>query len=206
MEFINNEENDSNNINPNICNICYIQNGEKICQECPSRNIYYQNSNLFNSQLSSNRNFIFKNYYNQENNDNNDNENNQIEQDISSNRGINNKNNISNLETTFSQTFKTFKYEPLSYCPSQNSVLNNNNLIQTTKTNKSLNLNLYQNKGIKNDEKSLTYYNYDNDENNDDYNQIFKNENNKEEKIPVSPVVNNYIEQVRKIYEKERNK
>ena len=208
MEYTDdNEEINSNNINLTNCNRCNIQNGEMICQECPTNNIYYPNFNKYNHQISSRLNYNKKYPLLQENNnDNENNENNKINQDISSKR-FNIKNNISNLESTFSQTFKTFRYEPLSYCPSQDSILNNNlNQISITdKSNKSLNLNLYKNNNLKNNEKGLTYYNYDKDDNNDDYNKIFKNENKKEEKVKVSPVVNNYIEQIRKIYEKEQD-
>ena len=197
MEYTDdNEEINSNNINLTNCNRCNIQNGEMICQECPTNNIYYPNYNEYNYQISSRLNYNQKYPLLQENNNDNENkENNKMNQDISSKR-FNNKNNNSNLESTFSQTFKTFRYEPLNYCPSQDSILNNNlNQISITdKSNKSLNLNLYKNNNLKNNEKGLTYYNYDKDDNNDDYNKIFKNENKKEEKVKVSPVVNNYIE------------
>ena len=120
-------------------------------------------------------------------------------------------NNNSNLETTFSQTYRTFKYEPLSYCSSSECIYNNNlnsNLNQTTRSNKSLNsLSNLTNKGI-----CLTYYNYNKDINNNDYNNIFgiKKENNIVNKTETnergkSPVVNNYIEQIRKMYEIEHD-
>lgn len=190
MEDRNDEKINSNFINPN--NTCRFQNGDIICEEYPLANLYNQNYKEYNSIVSNQK---YSDIIDNENSENN----NKVYQEISSKRfnNKNKKNNISNFDSTFSQTFKTLRYEPLSYCLSQDSILNSN-LNQTSKTNFSNN---------KNDEKSLTYYNYDKEQSNEDYIKIFKNENNKEEKgiIFKSPIVNNYIEQIRHIYEKEQN-
>ena len=176
----------------NINNNCEINNEEIKCQICPSSNKLKPETKEYIHQLPSNQSYLgnkneinekinsYKNY-----------------QEISSTRF--NKNNNSNLESTFSQTFRTFKYEPLSYCPSQDSILNN--LHQTSRDKKALNLlDNYKN----NNNKSLTYYNYN--KGNKDYDEIFlaKKEEKKEENIHKNPSIYNYIEQMRKIYEAEQ--
>lgn len=182
----------------NICSICKINDGEIVCQDCYPTNIFCEKCSESIHELPSkeshNRRYLI-----------NDNEN---SGKISTKRF---NNNNSNLETTFSQTYRTFKYEPLSYCSSSECIYNNNlnsNLNQTTRSNKSLNsLSNLTNKGI-----CLTYYNYNKDINNNDYNNIFgiKKENNIVNKTETnergkSPVVNNYIEQIRKMYEIEHD-
>ena len=182
----------------NICSICKINNGEIVCQDCYPTNIFCEKCSESIHELPSkenhNRRYLI-----------NDNEN---SGEMPTKRF---NNNNSNLETTFSQTYRTFKYEPLSYCSSRECIYNNNlnsNLNQTTRSNKSLNsLSNLTNKGI-----CLTYYNYNKDINNDDYNNIFdiKKENNIVNKTETnergkSHVVNNYIEQIRKMYEIEHD-
>jgi len=182
----------------NICSICKINNGEIICQDCYPTNIFCEKCSESIHELPSKENHNQRYLINDDENSG----------EISSKRF---NNNNSNLESTFSQTYRTFKYEPLSYCSSRECIYNNNlnsNLNQTTRSNKSINsLSNLSNKG-----NCLTYYNYNTDINNDDYNNIFgikldnncmnKTEPNERGKIPV---VNNYIEQVRKMYEIEHD-
>ena len=198
------EDDENININPNennsnnICNICQIKNGEIICQDCSPSNIFCQKCNESIHQLPSKQNHNQK--INLQNEHIDFNENNKNNQEISS-KGFTNKNNNSNLETTFSQTFRTFKYEPLSYCTSQEFILinnpNNNYINKTSRIKNPLNSSDYID--IEKREKNLTYYNY----NTNDYNKLFEN-NKKENNINSHPIVNNYIDQMRKIYEAEQ--
>ena len=176
----------------NINNNCKINNEEIKCQICPSSNKLESEPKEYIHQLPSNQSYLEKK------NDINEKINSYKNyQEISSTRF--NKNNNSNLESTFSQTFRTFKYEPLSYCPSQDSLLNNLN--ETTRNKKALNLL----DNYKNNNKSLTYYNYN--KGNKDYDEIFlaEKEAKKEENVHKNPSIYNYIEQMRKIYEAEQN-
>ena len=183
----------------NFCNICQINNGEIICQDCSPAHIFCQKCNESIHQLPSKQNHNQKINIQNENIDFNGN--NKNSQEISSQR-FNNKNNNSNLESTFSQTFRTFKYEPLSYCTSQESIINNNTINNNyiNKTSRIKNpLNSSDYIDIENREKNLTYYNY----NTNDYNILFEN-NKKQNNTYKNPVVNNYIEQMRRIYEAEQ--
>lgn len=212
-----------NTNNNNICDVCKIKKGEIVCKDCSPVTIFCHSCNESIHQLPSKQN------HNQRFNinDNNNNENidkNQFNQDICSNR-FNNKNNISNLESTFSQTFRSNRYEPLSYCPSQDYIFNNNNnnnLNSTSSSRMYKTSNTFYNKPNQDRyEKCLTYYNYSKNKNNDEFNNIIndkKNDDNsnnsninKDEEetnegiIGKSPVTSNYIDKMRKIYETEQN-
>lgn len=202
MKLENDEIIDSNNFNinknNNNCSICHIKNGEIICKDCFPTNIFCQNCNESIHQLQSKQNHNQRFYLSNKNEENKEKYNNN--QEISSLRF--NKNNNSNLESTFSQTFRTYRYEPLSYCPSQENILNSNNAYQnqTEKAKKYLSaFNI-----IKNDRNGLTYYTYNVDKSNKDYNKIFNDEDEKDVILQRSPVFNNYIEKVRQIYETEQ--
>ena len=181
-----------------ICSICKINNGEIICQDCYPTNIFCEKCSESIHELPSKENHNHR--YLIDDNENSG--------EFSSKRF---NNNNSNLESTFSQTYRTFKYEPLSYCSSRECISNNNlnsNLNQTTRSNKSIN----SLPNSANKRNCLTYYNYNKDINNDDYNNIFgiKKENNIDSKTETnergkSPLVNCYIEQIRKIYEIEHD-
>jgi hypothetical protein len=204
MKLENDTKINLNNLNineNNNCSICHIKNGEIICKECSPTNIFCQNCNESIHQLPSKQNHNKRFFLSNEKGENN--------KGISSGRIYNNRNNNSNLESTFSQTFRTYRYEPLSYCPSQDNILNSNKINTTGRTKKYFTL--FNN--LKNNENYLTYYNYNKEISNDDYNIICNDENNDENEKKDelgeinrrSPIVYNYIEQVRQVYEKEQN-
>ena len=170
------DQNSLSQSNNNIYSTYQINNKEIISQDYYPTNIY------FNKYNDSNHEFPSKQNYNQRYSINEDENSGDISSKIFSN-------NNPNLESTFSQTYRTFKYEPL-----------NSSLNQTLKSNNSLNSfsNLI-NKG-----NCPNFYKYKNTINNDDYNNIFNIK--KEASIRgKSPIVNNYIEQIRKVYENEHN-
>ena len=198
MEYENENFINIADINYNNINNIKISNREIKYRICPSSNKLEQTSQEYINQLSSNqkhkRKTINEKFENNGNIGNYDNC-----QEITSKR-ITNKSNISNLESTFSQTFRTFRYEPLTYCPSQDSILNN--LSQTTRNQQSLNL-LENSKNDNN--RNTTYYNYN--EGKEFYDEIFKTEKKEKtsEDIYESLSIYNYIEQMRKIYEMNQN-
>ena len=196
MEIENNDNlySDDNN-RDDICSICQNDNGVIICKNCSPTNIFCQKCNDSIHQLPSKKNHNQKFYLIKKNDEN-------IEdylknKEISSKR-IFNKNNNSNLESTFSQTFRTNKYEPLSYDPSKDSILNNFNQSSRMKNE----MNSFNN--INKIENNLTYYNYIKNKKNNDFNQIYEDEKIEKENIIKSPVTNNYLEKMRKIYEGEQ--
>ena len=153
-----------------------INNEEIINQDYYPTNIYFKKSNdsidEFPSKVKYNQRYLINE--------------NQNSGDISS-KLFNNNN--PNLESTFSQTFRTFKYEPL-----------NSSLNQTSKSIYSLN----SSSNLTNKGNCSTYYKYKIAKVNDDYNNAF--DIKKEESIRgKSPIINNYIEQIRRIYENEHN-
>jgi len=163
----------------NIYSNRYQINNEKIIsQDHYPEDIYfkaYNESNLeFPSKVNHNQRYLI-----------NENEN---SEDISYLK-FNNNNPNPNLESTFSQTYKTFKYEPL-----------NSSLSQTLKSINSLNSSSI----LANKRNYLSYNKYNKSKDNNYYNNII--DIKKEVSIRgKSPIVNNYIEQIRKIYENEHN-
>ena len=153
-----------------------INNEEIISQDNYPTNIYFKKYNESNHEFPSKINYNQRYLINE----------NENSEDISPKKY---RNNNPNLESTFSQTYGTFKYDPF------NSSLN--------QTFKSINtLNSFSN--LKNKGNCPNYYKYKTAVNNDDYNNIFNIK--KETSIRgKSPIINNYIEQIRKIYDNEYN-
>jgi len=164
----------------NIYSNRYQINNEKIIsQDHYPEDIYFkaynESNHEFPSKVNHNQRYLI-----------NENEN---SEDKSYQKFNNNNNPNPNLESTFSQTYKTFKYEPL-----------NSSLSQTLKSINSLNSSSI----LANKRNYLSYNKYNKSKDNNYYNNII--DIKKEVSIRgKSPIVNNYIQQIRKIYESEHN-